>query len=256
MKPGEQAEGPRFGGLTEIAQVGDTIRRTAGEWTPTVQALLAHLHAVGFTAAPRPLGRDEQGREVLQFIAGGGPTHSDQELVRIAEMIAALHEATRSFTQRPHAHWQFMVGAPREGDVICHNDLSPDNTIYHPSGTPRAFIDWDLAAPAPPMWDLAWAAYRFIPLYDDATCRRLGYPIPSRPQRLRLLCDTYGINEPERLLQTVCERIRVLYETASAWGQAGRPGWREVWRDTAGQQWLAGLNYVEAQRPAWIKQLA
>jgi aminoglycoside phosphotransferase (APT) family kinase protein len=256
MKPVGPPEADPGGGLTEVTQIGDTVRRQAGVWTPAVQALLVYLHSVGFRAAPRPLGRDEQGREVLEFVAGCGPTHSDDELVRVAETIAALHEATRSFTPPPDARWQFMVGAPRIGEVICHNDLSPDNTIYHPTGTPRAFIDWDLAAPSPPIWDLAWAAYRFVPLYDDATCQRLGYPIPSRPHRLRLLCDTYGIDDPQLLLHTVCERIRVLYDTARAWGQAGRPGWRDVWRDTGGQQWLAGLDYVETHSHTWAKLLA
>src|SRR5260221_6573384 len=48
-----------------VVRVGDTVRRPAGPWTPAVHALLAHLHAVGFDGAPRPLGVDERGREVL-----------------------------------------------------------------------------------------------------------------------------------------------------------------------------------------------
>jgi hypothetical protein len=35
-----------------------------------VHALLGHLHAAGFGGAPRPLGLDEFGREVLTFIPG------------------------------------------------------------------------------------------------------------------------------------------------------------------------------------------
>jgi aminoglycoside phosphotransferase (APT) family kinase protein len=161
-----------------------------------------------------------------------------------------------SFVEPANARWQFMVGAPRTGEVICHNDLSPDNTVFHPAGDPRAFIDWDLAAPAPPLWDLAWAAYRFVPLYDDATCERLGYPIPSRPARLRTLCDAYGLENRQSLLPTVCERIRVLYDTARTWGEEGRPGWRDVWADTRGEQWLRGLRYVEAERHRLEQQLA
>ena len=149
-----------------------------------------------------------------------------------------------------------MVGAPRVGGAICHNDLSPDNTVFRPAEVPRAFVDWDLAAPAPPLWDLAWAAYRFVPLYDDATCERLGYPIQSRTARLRILCDAYGLDERQALLPTVCRRIRVLYDTARTWGEEGRPGWREVWRETRGEQWLSGLRYVEAQRAGWEASLS
>ena len=243
------------GGLTEVVRIGSTVRRAAGDWTPTVQALLAHLEEAGFTGAPRPLGRDPEGRELLEFVVGGGPSHADDELARVGRLVAALHRATSSFVEPPNPRWQFMVGAPRAGEVICHNDLSPDNTIYQPAGVPRAFVDWDLAAPAPPLWDLAWAAYRFVPLYDDATCERLGYPIPSRAGRLQILCDAYGLHNRQALLPTVCERIRVLYDTARTWGEAGRTGWRQVWADTRGEQWLGGLRYVEAERHRWEQEL-
>ena len=254
VESGASGEGPVLG-LTEVVRVGETVRRTAGYWTATVQALLKHLQQVGFAGAPRPFGTDAQGREVLGFVEGGEATHCDDELARVGLLIAALHRATASFVEPASASWQFLVGAPRAGEVICHNDLSPDNTVFEPAGKPRAFIDWDLAAPAPPLWDLAWAAYRFVPLYDDATCERLGYPIPSRPARLRILCDAYGLEDRQSLLPTVCERIRVLYDTARTWGEEGRPGWRDVWADTRGEQWLHGLRYVEAEQHHWEQQL-
>ena len=53
------------GNTSVVVRVGDTVRRTAGHWTPAVHALLDHLESVGFDAAPRALGTDEQGREVL-----------------------------------------------------------------------------------------------------------------------------------------------------------------------------------------------
>ena len=44
-------------------RVGDTVRRAAGQRTPTVHALLAQLADKGFAGSPRPLGFDAQGRE-------------------------------------------------------------------------------------------------------------------------------------------------------------------------------------------------
>lgn len=242
-------------GLTDVERVGDTVRRTADRWTPAVHALLAHLQRVGFEGAPRPLGIDSEGREVLSFVAGVGPSHADDELARVAKLTRSLHDATESFEAPSSAEWQLMVGAPRRGDVVCHNDLSPDNTIYGPEQTARAFVDWDLAAPGRRIWDVAWAVYRFVPLYDDATCRQLGYPVRSRSARLRIFCDAYGLDHREALLATVCQRIRVLYDTAKSWGEAGRPGWREVWQATRGEQWLRGLSYVEANRGDWERHL-
>jgi len=242
------------GGLSSVERRGETVRRGAGDWTPTVHALLRHLHDVGFEGAPRPLGL-ERDVEILTFVHGGEATHSDEELARVGGLIRAFHDASRSFVAPAEACWQFMVGAPREGGVICHNDLSPDNTIYERGGIPHAFIDWDLAAPAPPLWDFAWAAYRFVPLYDDETCERLGYPVGRQPERLRILSDAYRLEERAALLATVCHRIRVLFETARAWGEEGRRGWRDVWRSTRGEQWLRGLRHVEARSTAWQRAL-
>jgi hypothetical protein len=242
------------GGLSWVERRGDCVHRSAGEWTPAVHALLRHLHAVGFEGAPRPLDLDEHG-EVLTFIPGGEATHSDKELASVGKLIRAFHDASRSFVPPRDSSWQFMVGAPREGEVICHNDLSPANTVYQPAETPAAFIDWDLAAPASSVWDLAWAAYRFVPLYDMETCVRLGYPLGRQAERLRLLCDAYGLDERGELLPTVCERIRVLYDTARTWGEDGRPGWRDVRRDTRGEQWLQGLRNVEAHSSDWQRSL-
>lgn len=226
-----------------------------GDWTLTVHELLRHLDRVGFAGAPLPLGL-ERGVEILTFVAGGEATHSDEELTRVGQLIRAFHTASRSFVAPAGARWQFMVGAPREGSVICHNDLSPDNTVYQPPGVPRAFIDWDLAAPAPPLWDFAWAAYRFVPLYDDATCERLGYPSGGQAERLRIMSDAYGLEERDALLPAVCQRISVLYETARVWGgDEGRTGWRDVWRDTRGEQWLRGLRHVKTKSDEWQRAL-
>ncbi len=133
-----------WGGLTEVWHVGETVRRTGGSWTPALHALLGHLERIGFAGAPRPIGIDKEGREILSFVKGGGPSHTDDALARVAQLVRELHDATESFRAPQDARRQFMVGAPRVGDVVCHNDLSPDNTIYGSDRTPHAFIDWDL----------------------------------------------------------------------------------------------------------------
>ena len=54
------------GNLNDAVRVGDTVRRRAGPWTPAVHALLRYLESAGFEA-PRVVGMDAQGREVLGF---------------------------------------------------------------------------------------------------------------------------------------------------------------------------------------------
>jgi hypothetical protein len=77
---------PLVGGRSTagVVRVGDTVRRPAGPWSGTVQRFLAHLKRNGFDGAPAPLGFDEQGREVLEFIRGdvlGTPQEADEPLV-------------------------------------------------------------------------------------------------------------------------------------------------------------------------------
>ena len=57
--------------MTEgVVRVGDTVRRPVGPHSPLVHALLTHLESIGFEGAPRFLGIDHAGREVLSYVDG------------------------------------------------------------------------------------------------------------------------------------------------------------------------------------------
>jgi hypothetical protein len=239
------------GGLTPVARVGDTIRRTVGPWTPAVHALLEHLAAVGFDGAPRVYGYDHEGREVIEFVEGEVRfDYEDDELAPIAGLVRRLHDATITFQPPAKARWQVLVGTPTGADVICHNDLAPANTVWG-GGRPKAFIDWDLAAPGPRSWDVAYALYRFVPLYSDDDCAGLGIPIRPRAPRLQAFCDAYGIEVTSDLIDLVEQRVRALYDSAKIWGPAGVSGWSDVWAATRGEQWLRSLRFVEQNRSEW-----
>ena len=88
--------------MTEVVAVGNTVRRAAGPWTPTIHALLDHLRASGFRMAPRPLGLDERGREILSLLPGRVATYplpafvlSEPMLVRAAQVLRALPRRQR-----------------------------------------------------------------------------------------------------------------------------------------------------------------
>jgi hypothetical protein len=51
-------------------RVGQTVRRTGNSWSPAVLDLLRHLEGAGSAGAPRALGFDELGREILTYIDG------------------------------------------------------------------------------------------------------------------------------------------------------------------------------------------
>jgi Phosphotransferase enzyme family len=248
------------GGLTGAKRVGSTVHRVTGPWTPAVHSLLRHLEQASFEA-PRVVGVDDEGHEVLTYVPGQAGVDpyppgvwADAVLVQVGRLIRRYHDATAGFVPPPDASWQRLVGAPEDGEVICHNDLAPANTIYD-GGVPRTFVDWDLAAPGPREWDLAYAAYRFVPLYSDKSCEQLGIPVLQRAARVRILCDAYGVAADSRLLDLVEARITALYETARERGEAGESGWEDVWRDTGGRQWLGSLAFVQRERACWEREL-
>ena len=145
------------GNVAPVYRIGDTVRRQTGPWTPAVHALLRHLERVGFDGAPRVLGIDGESREILSYLEGFVPyaphipseIWTDDALTRTAQLIRAYHDAVRSFEPPSNAQWRFCPGAPAQGEIVCHNDIAPWNTVYR-DGLPVAFIDWDFAAPVAP----------------------------------------------------------------------------------------------------------
>jgi len=202
------------GFISEVARVGNTVRRSTGPWTPAVHALLRHLEEVGFDGAPRVLGIDGQGREVISYMRGNvyvratPETMTEEVLGEIGGLLRRYHEAVAGFELPSGIAW-YHEPVPGRGAVVCHNDLSPKNTVFH-EGRPVAFLDWDLASPAPPVWDLAHAAWQFVPLSDDRGTARHGWSKPpDRHHRLRILCEGYGLSDEDRrtLMRTVTERM-------------------------------------------------
>jgi hypothetical protein len=201
--PPEREEPLSGGNISVVAKVGDTVRRATGPWTPAVHSVLRHLERVGFDGAPRVLSIDERGREVLSYVPGETPERASPEVVtepvlaEVGRLLRSYHDAVYGFELPAGLSWHH-VALPGARTVVCHNDVSPRNTVFR-GGRPVAFLDWDLASPAPPAWDLAQVAWQFIPLSGDAGCAREGWSSPpDRARRLRVLCDGYGLSYNDR----------------------------------------------------------
>ncbi|RII06986.1 Phosphotransferase enzyme family protein [Streptomyces sp. YIM 130001] len=167
---------------------------------------------MGFPYAPRPLGFDEQGREVLTFINGESEPQSwakvvdDQGLSAFARLLRNYHDATAGFSPPDDAVWADGATAPGEGEVICHGDFGPWNVVWQVN-RPVGIIDWDFARPAPPMHDVAYALQYVAPFRDDAECLRwLRYPEPpDRRRRLERFCTAYGLTTTARVVDAVID---------------------------------------------------
>jgi hypothetical protein len=242
-----------------VVRVGDTVRRLSRPSTPAVHSLLRHLESKGFDA-PRALGFDEQGREILSFLPGdvGLPAHGrvlpahvrdDATLVDVARLLRRLHDATLDFAPPADAVWVFLVGGPRSGEVICHNDVGPYNTVFV-DGHPTAFIDWDEAAPAPRLWDVAYALYRFVPFVPDEICSLIGWPAPpDRARRTRIFCEAYGLEQRAALMETADRRIEAMIATGLARNAAGEPKYGGEWLEVMKPRLVRDLDFVRSLAP-------
>lgn len=252
------------GNVTSVVRIGQSVRRAVGPWTPTVHALLRHLEADGFRGAPRALGYDAAGREVLSFITGDvghaplpPALWSDDVLSTVARLIRAYHDATASFIPPPNAAWQLAAPDGVRHEVICHNDLAPYNTVYA-SPLPVAFIDFDMACPGPRAWDLAYAAYRFVPLEqtDSEYLLPLGLAdLDAQSRRLQLFCDAYAIS-PRDVVALVVPRIESLCATIVDLAAAGNPAFQHMLAEGHLDHYQRELDRLRDSLPLLARMLA
>jgi hypothetical protein len=204
------------GGRTSVHRRGDIVVRDSGPWTPAVHALLRHLEAVGFAAAPRlaGAGTDAEGRETLTFIEGEftqpGPWSMDGAAA-LGRMLRDLHRATATFRPEPGAVWfpwhGRHLGGPRR--VIGHCDVAPWNIVAR-DGLPVALIDWETAGPVDPLVELAQLCWLNAKLHDDVVAELEGLPpVAERARQLTAIADSYGLTARERagLVTTIIEFV-------------------------------------------------
>nr|WP_316520029.1 phosphotransferase [Kitasatospora sp. K002] len=243
-----------------VVRVGDTVRRPAGPWTPAVHALLEHLHAAGFRAAPRPLGLDGQGREVLTYQPGRALwpdrfalLRPADQLARVARLIREFHDAVQGFTPPPDARWQTLMPPGGDADIIAHNDLAPWNLVGG-GEHPWSFIDWDTAAPGTRLWDLAYALHGFLPLSAQPDWRLADADAAGR---LRLFVDAYGLDEGERraLVPLLGARSMAMHDFLRRRAGRGVQPWARLWAQGHGEVWRGDAEYTERRRELWLSAL-
>jgi hypothetical protein len=232
-------------------RVGDTVRRSAGPSRVAVRDLLLHLESVGFDGAPRHLGTDEQGREVLSWIEGDVPlppypawAMTDRALADLGRLVRRLHDATATF-RSTSADWSTQWSDPDGGPVICHNDLFPENLVFR-DGRVVALIDFAMAAPARPLWDVAIAAEIWGPLGDPH--RRDQHPLDlDGIERIGVLARGYGL-EPDRAEELVDVVIQTRAQSIAnirAEIAGGNESWIGHWVEAGGDDRAAADD-------AWI----
>jgi Ser/Thr protein kinase RdoA (MazF antagonist) len=214
---------PLVGGAdtSGVVRVGDTVRRPSHPWWRAIHAFHVHLDAVGFSGAPRILGIDEEGREVLTYCPGtlewpDAPYlfSSDASLEQVAALVGDFHRAKASFVAPSDARWSDRLADPASGVIVVHNDLAPWNFVVGEEHS--VIIDWDYAAPERIEWELAYTIHTFVPLWPSSDPRaRSGLSDDEIERRVRVFAEGYELSTPSlRLaLSLIPERCRRNHDT-------------------------------------------
>lgn len=218
---GELEEPLHGGGVTRVVRRGGVVLRERGLHSDRVAALLQHLRTHGFDAAPRFLGVDEQGRDVLEYLPGQvghypftDAVRSETALLSAAHLLRGLHDATAGAVEPWRGGWLLPDREPAQ--VVCHGDFAPYNVVFDGERA-IGIIDFDTAHVGPRAWDLAYAIYRFAPLTTSDPA-----PVGEQAQRARRFCDAYGSGvDRGEVVRLVPERLRALVDYMQTRADAG-----------------------------------
>ncbi len=212
--------------------VDGTVRRRTRSWTATVHHLLEHLEKRAFRGAPRALGTDAQGREVLTFLQGATVgsskpwpawTHSSDALVDVGRWLRAYHRAIADYVPPDSATWR-EGGTWEPGMIIGHGDPAPYNAVWNADGLVR-FFDWDNAGPSTREDDVAWVAFAWTPLHAREVVEREGFTAcTQRRARLEVLLTAYGWEgATDEVIRLVDDRLLRQIEAMRATAERGDP---------------------------------
>ncbi|KRA23834.1 aminoglycoside phosphotransferase [Microbacterium sp. Root61] len=233
-----------------VVRIGTTVRKPWTASTAAVNDYVRLLRARGVDA-PAPLGRDEQGRRIIEFI-DGRPAMETMPLAvtdfaRIGGMIRRIHDASEGIEIRTDAAWDTLIPVA-DADLLCHNDLAPWNLIMGPRWV---FIDWDGAGPSTRLWDLAYAAQAF-------TLNDVSEPPPAAGDRLAALVDGYGADAEMRIAlpAAMAQRAQAMHDLLRASDASGREPWGSMYRSGHGEHWRTAAAYVAQHARVWATALA
>mgnify|MGYP003296408199 CR=1 FL=1 len=233
-----------------VVRIGHTVRKPWLDNSSAVQGYLAVLRSSGLDV-PQPLGRDEVGRNVVEYVEGvlaldHLPLGHD-DLLRVGRMIRQIHDASESVVIPSPGDGKMLLPAENP-NLMCHNDLAPWNLIM---GDRWVFIDWDGAGPSTRLWDLAYAAQSFGQLFD-------GQPVEDAALRLRAVVDGYEADGELRkaLPAAMANRATAMFNLLKSSHETGFQPWADMYVNGHGERWRAAAQYVGQNQVAWEEALA
>ncbi len=252
MEPDEEVLQGGVANAGAVVRVGSHVLRPSNEHSASIVEFLSELEASGFRGAPVPVGLETDGRERLHFIPGDVAippypdwVQTDDALTSVTALIRALHDASIGVAVDGMT-WSSEMADPEGGLEICHNDVCLENVVFR-DGHAVALLDFDFAAPGRRTFDLAAFARMCVPVDDDVNSARLGWHPSDRPERVRLVCDTYGLDDDGRseVLHFLDVSIARGGDFVRRRAEAGEPGFVQMWAE------IGGMERFDRRRRWW-----
>jgi len=264
MNKQEHEEKLAGGNVSSVYRAGDTVRREQKPNSKRVHELLQHLERKNYMHAPKFLGIDDQNREVLSFIEGEAGNYplksymwSNEALKEVANMLRLYHDAVSDFPVSDD--WQPMDNAPQSAEVICHNDFAIYNLIFD-GQLPVGVIDFDLIAPGPRLWDIAYTLYTCVPLsrhYHTEEGKEVRYDpmmdAKEKKERVDLFFDAYGIEGlKEGYLDMVVLRLEGLCQYMKRKAAEGDPAFQKMVDEGHYEHYQTDIEFIQKHGSDWI----
>ncbi|MFD2680296.1 phosphotransferase [Bacillus seohaeanensis] len=251
------------GNVSNVYRSGDTVRRELKSDSTKIHKLLKHLENKGFSYAPKFLGIDEKGREVLSFIEGEAGNYplkeymwSNEALKEIAKILRHYHDAVSDFPLSDE--WKPIDNTPNNIEVVCHNDSALYNIIFNHE-KPVGIIDFDIAAPGPRLWDIAYTLYTCVPLsriYHTETGEVVYYS-PSHDvdrikQRVKMFFEFYGIEGMEEdYLEMVLLRLEGLCKYMKRKASEGDNAFQKMIDEGHFEHYQKDIKFIREHGKEW-----
>lgn len=257
------------GNMSEVFRDGNMVCRKMKPESKTIHRLLTHLEQKNINFTPHFWGIDQkQNQEKLSFVAGQTPAHypvaSDMnrkiETVQLAaRMLREYHDATLDFKRSEDDFWFLTYQGDLDLEVICHNDFAPYNVTFN-AHKPVGIIDFDTACPAPRVWDVAYAVYRFVPLSeevylpDQGRYRKYDKAFDALERRILLkeFLNVYDVEQTSHVMGNVILRLQALVELFAKECKKENPAFIRMKEEGHDAFYRNEIEFIKENKHDWI----
>lgn len=257
------------GNMSKVYLKDGKIYRSLKPYSKIIHRLLKHLEEKEIAFVPRFLGIDEESKmEILSFVNGesledycGGSSLNEkcERISKVGSLLRIYHDATVDFKFYKDDKWFLEYKGDLAKEVICHNDVAPYNMtfIYN---EPVGIIDFDTACPAPRVWDIAYALYRFVPLgrevYDGnkKSYRNYEDEIDANERKIliKYFLEGYGWDNTLEVLENVILRLEALVSLFDKECENGNEAFIKM-RDEGHQKfYIDEIAFIKKNMREWI----